>query len=664
MPLVQGIKNYKFQIRKMVGALWVSLLLVFITAHPEIGWAGAAEEAAKLEELRQKYLSDEKSVKETEQEIKYYHEKQQEAAEELKVSKEEFFSAKLEFEKAQRDNRNNPTPENDALLKKAEFAFNLAERAVNTREKKVERYGRNEFELRAKAEALKNNLSKQAKLLKDQKTLVATLRAQKLQTPDEKTKEKIEAPISIPIKSPDTAKIEKPTQKQSIVDKNISNDITKEKVAASAPAQIVSPSESSGVKPKIPAVKQPASTSQPIPPIAGVSTEKSSQSPVAPAVVAVGEKKNENEKKAPDTVEAASAIASNADKVAVQNEPKSTPIVEINPVKSAEKTLLTEANTVAKKPISSQQISISANDKIEIKEKEHVKLTSSENKPELVKKTAEVSPPVKKEVVAIGPAVATSLIDPMTGLPRKIEISNSSPKDAEEKLKTNLPPQKIVTAAQPENPKPNKGVAIAHEVEAVNNSVDPKKIAKNAAVVKEDSLPTKQSTNNPAATNELGVATAKSSSNSAIKNIGQQQVALIQKASLQATADMSEEERLALLSPYHQKMTLDARAELDRLDKLLRGRDLGEPPYIEDVELQGSHLPVASKGKIFKFLGNNQYRLETQVAAGQQEFKVDSSRWKYEIPAGDAGAIYVFILDAKRIEKPALFIYKKSLIAE
>lgn len=100
-----------------------------------------------------------------------------------------------------------------------------------------------------------------------------------------------------------------------------------------------------------------------------------------------------------------------------------------------------------------------------------------------------------------------------------------------------------------------------------------------------------------------------------------------------------------------------AQKEVTRLEKLLADGNKGKPTFRRLV-LKGDKIASVS----FEFLGKNQYIAETEVKAGSQLFKVGNHRFRRTIPSSDSGEIYVFIFDAKRLQRPRFVSYKKSLI--
>ncbi|TQV73429.1 hypothetical protein FKG94_17140 [Exilibacterium tricleocarpae] len=100
-----------------------------------------------------------------------------------------------------------------------------------------------------------------------------------------------------------------------------------------------------------------------------------------------------------------------------------------------------------------------------------------------------------------------------------------------------------------------------------------------------------------------------------------------------------------------------ARGEMSRLESFLADGQPGRPSYRRLV-LRGSKVQAVA----FEFLGRDQYRAEVPVAAGKQQFEIGSHKFRRTIPASDDGEMYVFIYDAKRLSRPRLAIFRKSLL--
>jgi hypothetical protein len=111
-----------------------------------------------------------------------------------------------------------------------------------------------------------------------------------------------------------------------------------------------------------------------------------------------------------------------------------------------------------------------------------------------------------------------------------------------------------------------------------------------------------------------------------------------------------------------------ALGELRRVTRLLDEAVEGEAPPLNPAPvLSGSKLKPCDPNKwaAFKFtyLGNGQYRLETPVMAGEQEFYVKNvvEPIRRVVPDSDNGAVYVFFLDVKYPGRYKLSTFKKAL---
>jgi len=111
-----------------------------------------------------------------------------------------------------------------------------------------------------------------------------------------------------------------------------------------------------------------------------------------------------------------------------------------------------------------------------------------------------------------------------------------------------------------------------------------------------------------------------------------------------------------------------ALGELRRVNRLLEEKPQGDaPPLSPAPVLSGSKLkpcdPAQWQALKFSYLGNGQYRLETPVLAGEQEFSVKGviDPIHRTIPESDNGAVYVFFLDVKFEGRFKLSAYKKAL---
>lgn len=111
-----------------------------------------------------------------------------------------------------------------------------------------------------------------------------------------------------------------------------------------------------------------------------------------------------------------------------------------------------------------------------------------------------------------------------------------------------------------------------------------------------------------------------------------------------------------------------AMGELRRVNRLLEEKPEGDVPPISPAPvLSGSKLkpcdPEKWQALKFSYLGNGQYRLETPILAGDQEFSVKGviDPIRRTIPETDNGAVYVFFLDVKFEGRYKLSAYKKAL---
>ncbi|GAB3106795.1 hypothetical protein GCM10027217_32610 [Pseudomaricurvus hydrocarbonicus] len=100
-----------------------------------------------------------------------------------------------------------------------------------------------------------------------------------------------------------------------------------------------------------------------------------------------------------------------------------------------------------------------------------------------------------------------------------------------------------------------------------------------------------------------------------------------------------------------------AQKEIARLEDLLTDSNHGRPTY-KRLTLGGNKVETEQ----FEFLGKDQYRVDTVVQNGRQIFQVGKHKFRRTIPASDNGAEYVFIYDAKRLSRPRLVMFKKSLL--
>ncbi len=131
------------------------------------------------------------------------------------------------------------------------------------------------------------------------------------------------------------------------------------------------------------------------------------------------------------------------------------------------------------------------------------------------------------------------------------------------------------------------------------------------------------------------------------KAIAQQKVNA-EQVSVEEKTELSELDKEALR--YAQK-------EVARLESLLSDGKPGRPTF-KRLTLGGNKI----ESKAFEFLGQNQYRVETEVVNGRQIFQIGKHKFRRTIPAADNGQSYVFIFDAKRPSRPRLVMYKKALL--
>ena len=122
------------------------------------------------------------------------------------------------------------------------------------------------------------------------------------------------------------------------------------------------------------------------------------------------------------------------------------------------------------------------------------------------------------------------------------------------------------------------------------------------------------------------------------------------------------------LSATDAQLQAFALGELRRVNRLLEEKPDGDtPPLSPAPVLAGNKLKPCELAQLqaltFSYLGNGQYRLETGVLAGEQEFSVKGviDPITRVIPEGDNGAIYVFFLDVKYPGRYKLSAYKKAL---
>lgn len=111
------------------------------------------------------------------------------------------------------------------------------------------------------------------------------------------------------------------------------------------------------------------------------------------------------------------------------------------------------------------------------------------------------------------------------------------------------------------------------------------------------------------------------------------------------------------LSELDKEALAYAQKEVSRLENLLADGNPGRPTF-KRLALGGNKMDSHP----FAFLGQNQYRVETEVTNGRQIFQVGKHKFRRTIPAADNGEQYVFIFDAKRPSRPRLVMYKKALL--
>lgn len=115
----------------------------------------------------------------------------------------------------------------------------------------------------------------------------------------------------------------------------------------------------------------------------------------------------------------------------------------------------------------------------------------------------------------------------------------------------------------------------------------------------------------------------------------------------------------AMLSELDQEAQEHARNEVARLKEVLESNDAGRPTF-KNLVLTGNKL----EAQLFEFLGQDQYRVDAVVTNGRQIFEVGRNKFRRTIPASDNGQTYVFIYDAKRLSRPRLVMFKKSLVED
>lgn len=126
-----------------------------------------------------------------------------------------------------------------------------------------------------------------------------------------------------------------------------------------------------------------------------------------------------------------------------------------------------------------------------------------------------------------------------------------------------------------------------------------------------------------------------------------------------AAAAAAESPAPAALSELDKEAQEHARNEVARLKELLESNDTGRPTF-KNLALTGNKM----EPQMFEFLGQDQYRVDAQVSNGRQIFEVGRNKFRRTIPASDNGQTYVFIYDAKRLSRPRLVMFKKSLVED
>lgn len=115
----------------------------------------------------------------------------------------------------------------------------------------------------------------------------------------------------------------------------------------------------------------------------------------------------------------------------------------------------------------------------------------------------------------------------------------------------------------------------------------------------------------------------------------------------------------AELSELDHEAQEHARNEVARLQEVLESGDTGRPTF-KNLLLTGNRM----EPQLFEFLGQDQYRVDVVVSNGRQIFEVGRNKFRRTIPASDNGQTYVFIYDAKRLSRPRLVMFKKSLVED
>lgn len=101
-----------------------------------------------------------------------------------------------------------------------------------------------------------------------------------------------------------------------------------------------------------------------------------------------------------------------------------------------------------------------------------------------------------------------------------------------------------------------------------------------------------------------------------------------------------------------------ADSTMSRVEELVAANPNSSPRFT-NLQLVGADLePVA-----FSHLGANQYQAEVVLPSGSHRFRIDSLRFRVQIPAEDAGELFVFVVDASDRQRTKAFYFKKALLA-
>lgn len=79
----------------------------------------------------------------------------------------------------------------------------------------------------------------------------------------------------------------------------------------------------------------------------------------------------------------------------------------------------------------------------------------------------------------------------------------------------------------------------------------------------------------------------------------------------------------------------------------------------DDITLKGSDIADTT----LTHVGERSFRGEAIVVAGDQRLRVKNNRFRMSVPERDDGETYVFVVDQKKVSKPKVFYFKKSLTA-